>query len=438
MRGFGFPALPVIAALIAGSLLSGPAFCTTLRFVTTTESVDAESVAERVSRLPDRDRAFAAIREEGGRVAGAIRSIVAPHDPQAREIWSARGVTARLSNDQVDLLSDEWPSLRFETIDSTAVPVSGNVDDTASHLTPPAWNHVMCGSWDLSRLRNLTGKGVMVAVIGPDVPFDHPAIAERIIAQRTFGGAPARGTEDLMLLHPLGLLAGKTDDKTIGTAPDVSIALATLPRGKVAADDLLSAIQWALEPIEGTRPVAVLLAVDFQTAAPRAIRDALAACKMAGILPILPAGNTPSRITGMAALPDVLTIGALDQWKTRAAFSGCGPAFVDGYQLRKPDYMAPGLAVTGPAAGNTYRQGSGTLQAAAHFAGIWAQIRQSKPDTEIETILTTLAITSRDLGPTGPDNDYGNGLADPLAMLQYLENPPSPPDASGSLPVPPL
>jgi len=140
----------------------------------------------------------------------------------------------------------------------------------------------------------------------------------------------------------------------------------------------------------------------------------------------------------MAALPDVLTIGALDQWKTRAAFSGCGPAFVDGYQLRKPDYMAPGLAVTGPAAGNTYRQGSGTLQAAAHFAGIWAQIRQSKPDTEIETILTTLAITSRDLGPTGPDNDYGNGLADPLAMLQYLENPPSPPDASGSLPVPPL
>ncbi len=424
--------------MIAGSLLSGPAFCDTLRFVTTRESVDAEALSERVSTLPSRDRAFAAIREEGGRVAGAIRSIVASYDPQARDIWSARGVTAHLSDEQVDRLSGDWPSLRFETIDSPAVPVSTGVSGTPIQRTPPSWNHVMCGSWDLSRLRNLTGKGVLVAVIGPDVPFDHPSVTERIIARRTFGGTAARGTEDLMLLHPLGLLAGKTAEKTIGTAPDVSVALATLPRGKVAADDLLSAIQWALEPIEGTRPVAVLLAVDFQTAAPRAIRDALAACRMAGILPILPAGNNPSRITGMAALPDVLTIGALDQWKTRAAFSGCGPAIVDGYQLRKPDYMAPGLAVTGPAAGNAYRQGSGTLQAAAHFAGIWAQVRQSKPDTDLETILTTLAVTSRDLGPTGPDNDYGNGLADPLAMLQYLENPPAPPDASDTLPVPPL
>ena len=438
MRGFCFPALPVIAAIIAGSLLSGPAFGDTLRFVTTRETVDAEALAERRSHVPSRDRAFAAVREEGGRIAGAIRPIVASHDPQAREIWAARGVTAHLSDELVERLSAEWPSLRFESLDATAHPVPGDAGRATSPFAPPAWNHVMCGSWDLSRLRNLTGKDVFVAVIGPDVPFDHPSIAERIVVRRTFGDAPTRGTEDLMLLHPLGLLAGSTAEKAIGTAPDVSIALATLPRGKVAADDLLSAIQWALEPIAGTRPAAVLLAVDFQTAAPRAIRDALAACKMSGVLPILPAGNNPSRITGMAALPDVLTIGALDQWKARAAFSGCGPAIVDGYELRKPDYMAPGLAVTGPAAGNTYRQGSGTLQAAAHFAGIWAQISQAKPDTDLETILTTLALTSRDLGPTGPDNDYGNGLADPLAMLQYLENPPPPPDASDTLPVPPL
>jgi len=435
VRGFGFPFL---TAIIAGSLLSGPAFCGTLRFVTTKESVDAEAMSERLSALPSRDRAFAAIREEGGRVADSIRTIVGTCDPEARDIWAARGVTARLSDEQVDRLNAEWPSLRFETLDSTAVPVSNDIADAPPQRMPPSWNHVMCGSWDLARLRNLTGKGVMVAVIGPDVPFDHPAIADRIVVRRTFGRSPARGTDDLMLLHPLGLLAGKASEKPIGTAPDVSIALATLPRGKVAADDLLSAIQWALEPVEGTRPAALLLAVDFQSAAPRAIRDALAACKMAGILPILPAGNNPSRITGMAALPDVLTIGALDQWKSRAAFSGCGPAIVDGCQLRKPDYMAPGLAVTGPATGNTYRQGSGTLQAAAHFAGVWAQIRQSKPDVELETILATLALTSRDLGPTGPDNDYGNGLADPLAMLQYLENPPAPPDASDTLPVPPL
>lgn len=432
MRGFGF-----IAAILAGSLLGGPAFCGTLRFVSTRESVDAGALAERVSDFPSRDRAYAAVRDEGGRVSAAIHRIVSPDDPEAREIWAARGVTARLSDEQVERLSGEWPSLRFETLDADALPMSGGAAKPSTERTAPAWNHVMCGSWDLTRLRSLTGKGVMIAVIGPDVPCDHPAISESIVARHVFGGESARGTEDLMLLHPLGLLAGRTSDRLLGTAPDVSVALATLPRGKIAADDLLSAIQWAFEPIEGTRPAALLLAVDFQTVAPRAIRDALAACRTAGILPILPAGNNPSRITGMAALPEVLTIGALDQWKSRAAFSGCGPSLVDGCQLRKPDYMAPGLAVTGPASGNTLRQGSGTLQAAAHFAGIWAQIRQSKPDADLESILTTLSLTARDLGPTGPDNDYGIGLADPLAMLQYLENPPPPPQASDTLPLPP-
>jgi len=334
----------------------------------------------------------------------------------------------------------------------------------------PAWNHVMSGAWDLARLRNLTGKGVLIGVVGPDVPFEHTAIAGRIAHQRMFGAPPRtkremgrrrpdgavqpapavqpartdRAIEDLMLLHPLGILAGRMPDgtKSLGAAPEASIALATVPRGKVDADALLEAIQWLTEPAVGVRPAAILFAVDFQGPAPRAVRDALAACRTAGILPILPAGNNPSRVTGMAALPEVVTVGALDQWRSRASFSGCGPAVVDGYPVNKPDYMEPGLAVLGPASGNTFKQGSGTLQAAAHFAGLWAQISQSKPDADLESLLPCLLATSRDLGPTGPDAEYGYGIPDPLAMLQYYENPvppgtpPTYPPATTTLPIP--
>lgn len=435
-------------SVLAGSLFSGPVCADTLRFVSTREPVDAVALSERLSVIPSRDRAFEAIRDEGGRVSSAIRDIVAPLDPEAREIWAARGVSARLSDAEVDQLSSDWPSLKFETIESVAMPVSDASPEMTQLRAAPAWNQVMCGAWDLARLRNLSGKGVMISVVGPAVPFDHLSIADRIIAQRVFDPGtptePARGTEDLMLLHPLGILAGRYTDpaKSLGAAPEATIALATIPRGKIAADDLLAAIQWALEPIPGKRPAAILFAVDFQTTAPRAIRDALAACRMAGVLAILPAGNNPSRITGMAALPEVLTIGALDQWRARAAFSGCGPSVVDGYPVNKPDYMEPGLAVTGPASGNTYKQGSGTLQAAAHFAGIWAQVIQSRPDTDIETILSAFSLTARDIGPTGTEPEYGMGLADPLAMLQYLDNPnpppypPTYPPASQTYPIP--
>ncbi|HOY65453.1 MAG TPA: S8 family serine peptidase [Candidatus Ozemobacteraceae bacterium] len=451
MRGSRHSRLPYfLIAAMAGSLSGGPAFADPLRFLTTREAVDSNQLSERVSRVPARDRALAALREEGGQVSAALRRLVEPFDAEAREIWAARGVSAHLSDGEVAQIAAEWPSVEVETLADTAEPVVAH-EMLSARAAQPAWNHVMSGAWDLARLRNLTGKGVLIGVVGPDVPFDHTAIAGRIAHRRVFGAPslpPARSDraiEDLMLLHPLGILAGRMPDatKSLGAAPEASIALATVPRGKIDADALLEAIQWLTEPADGVRPAAILFAVDFQGPAPRAVRDALSACRTAGILPILPAGNNPSRVTGMAALPDVVTVGALDQWRSRASFSGCGPAVVDGYPVNKPDYMEPGLAVLGPASGNTFKQGSGTLQAAAHLAGLWAQIRQSKPDADLETLLPCLLATSRDLGPTGADAEYGSGIPDPLAMLQYHENPVPPgtpptypPPATATVPLP--
>ncbi|HNV70882.1 MAG TPA: S8 family serine peptidase, partial [Candidatus Ozemobacteraceae bacterium] len=139
-----------------------------------------------------------------------------------------------------------------------------------------------------------------------------------------------------------------------------------------------------------------------------------------------PAGNNPDRITGAAALPEVITVGALDQWKRRALFSGQGPAVVDAVPIPKPDLAEPGVAIFGPSYDSVpFRYGSGTLQAAAHFAGIYALLKEVRPQESPDSFLYAMATTTADLGTPGVDMETGMGLPDPNAALYFLENPPT-------------
>jgi subtilisin family serine protease len=169
-----------------------------------------------------------------------------------------------------------------------------------------------------------------------------------------------------------------------------------------------------------------LICTDFQGAsAPAAVRRALAACRNAGIIPIIPAGNNPSTITGIAALPGCVTVGAVDRWKQRALFSGTGPAYVDGNKVYKPDCVQPGLAVLGPSNQKDYSFGSGTLQAAAHFAGLFLLMKEILPqDTDSELIVSALLNNCEDLGDPGMDKEYGRGIPLPLMAISSILYPP--------------
>lgn len=429
--------LGVLLAILAGAVwpLAGTAGEAPLtRFLTLAEAVDHHRVAEAVAAVPAPLRALRALQAEGNQVAESIRRILAARGhPRSLAVWAARGVCVDLTDAELASLLAEYPTLRAETLDQTAEPirsaaVSGPV---ATDRSPPpnAWSLAMSGSTALLQERQLTGKNVLVGVIGPDLPINHPCLQGKISFAKYFGDPAHRGgtIEDLMLLHPLGVLAGDSPGKFQGVAHQLSVSLATVSRGKVNAQELLAAIQWVMEPFSDRKPSAILLCLDFNGPAPRPIREVLAACRTAGILPIVPAGNVASRITGMAALPEVLTVGALDQWKNRAGFSGIGPGVVEAVPIPKPDLAEPGVSIFGPSADGGYRYGSGTLQGAAHFAGIWAQMRQARPDDDIQTMLDALATTTQDLGPAGFDMETGLGLVNPVAALYTIENPPPPP-----------
>lgn len=270
----------------------------------------------------------------------------------------------------------------------------------------------------------MTGSGTQLAVIAQNFTYDHVALNGRIKSVRQFGINPAtRGTTDLHLVHPLGILAGYEEGRFTGLAPETSITLALLSAKPAKADTILEALEWLIS--QPQPPQVVLICTDFAGAAPIAVARALYACRNAGIIPVVAAGNNPNQITGMAALPCCVTIAAVDRWKQRALFSGQGPVIFEGQKIIKPDFCEPGSAVIGPSDNKEYRLGSGTLQAAAHFAAIMLLMRQALPDTDPEIILNAIRTTSLDLGATGPDDATGYGLPVPVAALSHVNNPPT-------------
>ncbi len=62
----------------------------------------------------------------------------------------------------------------------------------------------------------------------------------------------------------------------------------------------------------------------------------------------------------------------------------------------------------------------GTSMACPHIAGIVALLKAAKPDATVQEIKDALFETAEDLGSAGWDNQYGNGLVNPSAAIDYI------------------
>ena len=62
----------------------------------------------------------------------------------------------------------------------------------------------------------------------------------------------------------------------------------------------------------------------------------------------------------------------------------------------------------------------GTSCASPHVAGVVALLRELAPDARPSTIRNVLAMSARDAGPTGRDDEYGAGIVDALAAARLL------------------
>ena len=116
-----------------------------------------------------------------------------------------------------------------------------------------------------------------------------------------------------------------------------------------------------------------------------------------------------------------LSVGAVDRDRKAGAHSSRGPNRCG--EGLFPQLVAPGadVPVALPATTDLYRQVSGTSFAAAYVAGASALLLQKFPEARVDRIEDALRQGAIDLGPPGPDSEFGYGLINVPRALGYLE-----------------
>jgi hypothetical protein len=228
------------------------------------------------------------------------------------------------------------------------------------------------------------------------------------------------------------MVGGDAGGTAIGIAPDARwIAVKVFnDRGSATSTAIHRGFQWLLDP-DGNPDT---------DDAPDVVNDSwtlsasgcnldfepdLARLRAAGILPVFAAGNygpTPGTVLSPANNPEAFAVGATDSADVLDPSSSRGPSACG--QPVVPRAVAPGVDVRTTDLYGLYTTVSGTSLAAPHVAGALALLRSAFPDLSADRQAAALEGGAVDLGPAGPDNDYGAGRLDVLAAYHWLTEAP--------------
>lgn len=299
--------------------------------------------------------------------------------------------------------------------------------------------------------RGLTGKNRLVCSFDTGVESSHPALAAKWRGTHTTRStswfspvkpdtlpydAVGHGT------HTMGVMVGSSPTDTFGVAPDAEwITAGVIDQGRAFSttlSDILNAFQWVLNPDGDPNttddvPDVILnswgVPVGLLQPCDQTFWQAIDAVEAAGIVTIFAAGNEGPNPQTLRSPADRSTtplnsfsVGAVDNNRVIGEFSSRGPSRCNSSQI-KPEIVAPGVNVYSSTKGGGYVYMTGTSMAAPYIAGMVALAREYNPDASVAQIKTALIKSATDLGPTGEDNAYGNGMPNASAMLQYLPAP---------------
>jgi subtilisin family serine protease len=256
--------------------------------------------------------------------------------------------------------------------------------------------------------RFATGEKVLVAVIDSAIDTSHPeiidAVADRFDAIAPVGAANPHGT------GMAGAIVARA--RLMGAAPNVRLLAVRAFNGEGDKSEattlsLLTGIDWAVR--RGAR----VINMSFAGPNDPDIARGLAAAKQKGVVLIAAAGNAGPKSPPLypAADKNVIAVTAID------ADSRLLPAAVRGKHIA---IAAPGVDVLVPSPGRAYQLTTGTSVAAAEISGIAALLVELKPAITPDEVRKVLQSTAFDLGPKGPDDQFGAGLADAERAVMAL------------------
>ncbi|GEP11575.1 S8 family peptidase [Methylobacterium gnaphalii] len=262
--------------------------------------------------------------------------------------------------------------------------------------------------------RVATGRDVAIAVIDSGVDEAHPALAGALsenwdaITKTALpaGGGEAHGTAVAGIAGARAQLASAAPD-----APLVAIRAFTVGLQKPGAQGTTIHILRAINRAATAK--ARVVNMSFTGPADAKLSQFLAAGAGKGFIYVAAAGNggPDSPPLYPAADSNVIAVTAIDAQDKLFPAASRGPhVFI----------AAPGVEVFVATPGGGYGFLSGTSMAAPQVAGIAAMMLQAKPDLTLAALRDALTKSARDLGPAGPDPDFGAGSADAREALQAV------------------
>ena len=275
-----------------------------------------------------------------------------------------------------------------------------DVPSTLAELLPWGVNRI-----DAERAWNVTrGAGIRVAVIDTGIDAKHQDLSANIAGGVSFVPGESYMDGNGHGTHVAGIIGARQNGSgVVGVAPNCNLfavkALNNYGQGNYSW--IISAVIWCIKN--------KIDVINMSLGGPGHVQALQNVCDYAfqnNVLLVAAAGNSgPSDDT--VAYPgrydSVISVSAIDASNNIANFSSRG---------HQVDLAAPGVNILSTLPGNRYGIKNGTSMAAPHVAGAAALTISSHRFTRAETIRQILLQTADDLGITGRDNEYGQGLVD--------------------------
>ncbi|MEQ1520181.1 MAG: S8 family serine peptidase [Aestuariivirga sp.] len=254
-----------------------------------------------------------------------------------------------------------------------------------------------------------TGLGSLIAIIDTGIDQSHPDLQAAVTGR--FDATEAR--QQVSDPHGTAIAGIITAHGAIeGVAPQAKLLDVRVfepeagGAGSIASTmALLRGLQWSTD--------AHARIVNLSLAGPRdgLMGEAIAAMIAKDIVIVAAAGNAGAAAPNAypAAFADVIAVTATDSGDALYASANHGSYIA---------VAAPGVDVIAPALYEAYQMNSGTSFAAAHVSGVIALMLEHDPKLSNRKIRDVLQSGAKDLGPPGPDEQFGAGRVNALAVLQ--------------------
>jgi subtilisin family serine protease len=373
-----------------------------------------------------------------------------------KKYWIAGAALVEVNAEDLQSLS-ELDGVRFIAPDTTLALIEPASISVAPQLSSGVESNLTAIKADKLWERGLTGEGRIIGSFDTGVDGSHPAVSAKWQGNINEDNSAAwfdpygstfpvdnggHGT------HVMGIMVGHDDNDTIGVAFNARwIGASVIDRGSglsKTVSDILDAFEWAADPDGNPSTIDdVPDVICHSWGIPSGIFPdcdntfwtAIDNLESLGVVCIFAAGNEGPDSLSIRQPADrtsgplnAFAVGAIDQDDPDfmiASFSSRGPSRCDGNQI-KPEVVAPGMSIRSCYPNDSYRFISGTSMAAPHVAASVALLREYNPEATSEEIKQALYSSAIDLGETGEDNFYGNGLIDLEAAIALIPPPTSP------------